>query len=76
MECQTFTDVGFKSDQKVFKIDATMWDNINNALVLNYTPKYATGQGMKFKIISDFPIARMTQSINEKRQNTSTRNNM
>ena len=76
LECQTFTDVGFKSDQKVFKIDATMWDNINNALVLNYTPKYATGQGMKFKITSDFPIARMTQSINEKKQNTSTRNNM
>ena len=53
-----------------------MWDNINNALVLNYTPKYATGQGMKFKITSDFPIARMTQSITEKKQNTSTRNNM
>lgn len=71
----TFTDVGFESEKKVFKITKDMWDEDNNAIVLNYSPKYQTGQGFKFKIESDFAVARMTASLNEKRQNTSTRHN-
>lgn len=71
----TFTDVGFESEMKKFPITKDSWDKINNAVVLNYTPKYATGQGFKYKLISDFPVARMTVSINEKKQNTSTKHN-
>lgn len=71
----TFTDVGFESEVKKFPITKDSWDKLNNAVVLNYTPKYATGQGFKYKLTSDFPVARMTVSINEKKQNTSTKHN-
>lgn len=75
IDSSTFTDVGFKAEQKSFKITKDMWDDENNALVINYAPKYQSGQGFKFKLTSDFAIARMTQSSEMKKQNTSSRNN-
>lgn len=71
----TFTDVGFESEVKKYPITKDMWDKINRAIVFNYCPKYPTGQGFKFRLTSDFPVARMTQSIEEKKQGTSTKHN-
>ncbi len=71
----TFTDVGFEAEVKKYPITKDMWDKVNRAIVFNYCPKYPTGQGFKFRLTSDFPVARMTQSIEEKKQGTSTKHN-
>lgn len=71
--CSTFTDVGFKSESKTMTIKKSDWDELNKAIVIDYYPKYQTGQGFKWRIESDFAIARVTQSSTLKAENTSTK---
>ena len=74
--CATLTDTGFKSETKHYKINAKDIDKDNNAFMINYTPKWCQGQGFKVDIVSDFPIARVTESVQELIQNTSTKHNL
>lgn len=62
-ECETFTDTGFKSEEKTMKIAKGTWDKGNKAVVVNFFPKYQTGQGFKWSIRSDFAISQVTQSM-------------
>ena len=74
--CSTMTDAGFKSEEKTISITADQIDKINQAFMINYTPKWQSGQGFAFSVESDFPIVRMTESVTELAQNTSTKHNL
>lgn len=74
--CSTLTDTGFKSEEKKMHINANEIDKLTNSFIVNYSPKWQKGQGFKAKIVSDFPIARITESITELAENTSARNNI
>jgi hypothetical protein len=74
--CSTLTDIGFKSEEKKMHINANDIDKLTNSFIINYSPKWQKGQGFKVKIVSDYPIARITESITEMVENTSTKHNV
>lgn len=74
--CETFTDTGFKSEEKTLKIAKGTWDKGNKAVVCNFFPKYQTGQGFKWSIKSDFAISQVTQSMSANAGATLTQANI
>lgn len=72
----TFTDTGYKTESVSSNIPADSWKNGESAVVINYTPQYATGQGYKWRIESDFAISQIVQSVVSNGAGTLTRRNV
>ena len=72
----TMTDIGYKAEEKKYNIKSEDIDKLTDSFVVNFTPKAARGQGFKFFIESPYPIVRITESITEMVENTSTKHNV